>query len=115
MFGLLPATSPRAIRTGSWLEQEAFTNARGTTRRAASFAVIAAALCLAPQSVYAARPHLHWPFEIEGGQYTPVAWTDIAGWNEDDHLAAFTAFRTSCRPIAAQKNPPIDPALNAKA
>jgi membrane-bound lytic murein transglycosylase A len=97
------------------LEPEAFTNARGTTRFAASFAVIAAALCLASQSVYAARPHLDWPFEIEGGQYAPVAWTDIAGWNEDDHLSAFTAFRTSCRPIAAQKNLPVDPALNTKA
>ena len=38
-----------------------------------------------------------------------VAWADIAGWNEDDHLAAFKAFRASCKPIAAQTQPPADP------
>src|SRR5882757_8698549 len=117
MFGLLPATSPRAIRTGSWLETEAFTKARGTTRRGASLVVMAAALWLAPQSVYAARPHLaphltpplSWPLEIEGSQYAPIAWADIAGWSEDDHLQAFTAFRISCKPIAALQTPPADP------
>lgn len=37
-----------------------------------------------------------------------MAWADIAGWNEDDHLQAFTAFRISCKPIAAQQKPPAD-------
>jgi membrane-bound lytic murein transglycosylase A len=102
------------------LEPEAFTKARGTTRRGASLVVIAAALWLAPQSVYAARPHLAprltpqlspqlpWPLEIEGSQYAPIAWADIAGWSEDDHLQAFTAFRISCKPIAALQKPPAD-------
>jgi peptidoglycan lytic transglycosylase A len=69
--------------------------------------VIAATLSLAP--AHAARPHLAWPFEIEGSQYAPVAWADIPGWSEDDHLKAFSAFRTSCNPIAAQRKPPADP------
>ena len=47
-------------------------------------------------------PSLELPLEISGSQYAPVAWADIAGWNEDDHLAAYKAFRASCRPIAAQ-------------
>ena len=34
-----------------------------------------------------------------------VAWSDIAGWGEDDHLAAYQTFRTSCKPIAAQTKP----------
>ena len=38
-------------------------------------------------------------FEISGSQYAPLAWADIAGWNDDDHLAAYKAFRTSCKPI----------------
>jgi len=38
-----------------------------------------------------------------------VAWADIAGWSEDDHLLAYKAFRTSCRPIAAQRNPLAEP------
>jgi membrane-bound lytic murein transglycosylase A len=38
-----------------------------------------------------------------------VAWSDIAGWNEDDHLAAYKAFRVSCRSIAEQQGPAPDP------
>jgi membrane-bound lytic murein transglycosylase A len=38
-----------------------------------------------------------------------VAWADIAGWSEDDHLQAYKAFRVSCRPISAQREPPADP------
>ncbi len=38
----------------------------------------------------------------------PVAWSEIVGWAEDDHLAAYNAFRVSCRPIAAQRTPPAD-------
>jgi membrane-bound lytic murein transglycosylase A len=54
-------------------------------------------------------PRLDLPIEISGGQYAPVAWADIAGWREDDHLLAYGAFRTSCRPISAQQKPPADP------
>ena len=56
--------------------------------------------------------HIHeleLPFQINGGQYAPVAWSEIAGWSEDDHLAAYKAFRVSCRPISAQRTPPADP------
>ena len=49
-----------------------------------------------------------WPLEISGSQYAPVAWADIAGWSEDDHLQAYKAFRLSCRPISAQRTPPAD-------
>ena len=54
-------------------------------------------------------PRLEWPLEVGGSQYTPLAWTDIAGWTEDEHLLAYKAFRTSCASIAAQRNPPADP------
>jgi membrane-bound lytic murein transglycosylase A len=111
------------------LAPAALTNARGLKRYAAAACVIAAALSLAPLVAYAARalhsahvvvpdpprpriipyPELAWPFEISGSQYAPVAWADIAGWNEDDHLQAYKAFRASCTPISAQRNPPADP------
>jgi len=88
--------------------------------------VIAAALLLVPLAAFAARhlrhahqhppasrslpyPRLAWPLQISGSQYAPLAWSEIAGWNDDDHLAAYQAFRTSCRPIAAQTTPPADP------
>lgn len=54
-------------------------------------------------------PRLEWPLEISGSQYAPLAWTDIAGWNEDGHLLAYKAFRTSCVSIAGQRNPPAEP------
>ena len=48
------------------------------------------------------------PLQISGSQYAPLAWSDIAGWNDDDHLAAYKAFRASCKPIAAQQGPPSE-------
>jgi membrane-bound lytic murein transglycosylase A len=33
----------------------------------------------------------------------------MAGWSGDDHLEAYKAFRTSCKPISAQRKPPADP------
>ena len=53
-------------------------------------------------------PQLDLPLQIDNSQYAPLAWADVSGWNEDDHLAAYRAFRTSCRPIAAQHGPPVD-------
>jgi membrane-bound lytic murein transglycosylase A len=114
------------------LAREALTDARGFWRLAATLGVIALALLLAPLAADAARrahrerithgviarppaarpipyPRLEWPFEISGSQYIPVAWADIAGWSDDDHLQAYKAFRVSCKPIAAQHNTPADP------
>ena len=111
------------------MAREALNNARGAGRFAVALCAIAAALSLSSSSGFAAHrshashsarqhhpavrhlpyPRLAWPLEISGSQYTPVAWTDIAGWSEDDHLQAYKAFRTSCRPIAAQRKPPAEP------
>ena len=94
--------------------------------------MIAIALSLASFAAYAARtrhavrplppprqipyPQLAWPLEISGSQYAPLAWAEVAGWSEDDHLQAYRAFRASCRPIAAERTPPADPkADNPKA
>ncbi len=48
------------------------------------------------------------PLEINNSQYVPLSWADIPGWYEDDHLAAYKTFRTSCRSIVAQNGPPTD-------
>src|SRR6202043_3831551 len=129
MFGHLPATRRHAIRTGSWLAREALTNAGGVKRYAAASCVIALVWSLVPLVAGAARvarpahtprpdlpqprhvpyPRLASPLEISGSQYSPVAWRDIAGWNDDDHLQAYKAFRVSCKPIAAQHNLPPEP------
>ena len=53
-------------------------------------------------------PTLELPLEIPNSQYVPIDWSELVGWREDDHLAAYKAFRTSCQPIAAQSGPPAD-------
>jgi membrane-bound lytic murein transglycosylase A len=87
-------------------------------------AAIAVAVSLAPLNALAARyarshysdprpapsrplpyPSLELPLQINGGQYTTAAWSDIAGWSADDHLAAYKVFRVSCKPIVAQTKP----------
>ena len=49
-----------------------------------------------------------WPLEINGSQYVPLSWSNVAGWTDDDPLPAFKTFRDSCKPIAAQTKPPAD-------
>jgi len=39
------------------------------------------------------------PLKLVGSQLEPVNWTELAGWMDDDHLAAFAAYQTSCRAI----------------
>lgn len=54
-------------------------------------------------------PRLAFPLEISGAQYLPLAWSDVAEWGEDDHLAAYKAFRASCRSIADQRQASAEP------
>jgi peptidoglycan lytic transglycosylase A len=53
-------------------------------------------------------PQLDLPMQISGSQYIPLNWADVPGWNDDDQLAAFQTFRTSCRSIAAQHDATAD-------
>ena len=86
---------------------EARSNARAPRGRAAT-CMMAVALSLAPGVASAKRLPATSPLEIAGSQYSPVAWSDIDGWRDDDQLLAFRAFRTSCTPIVAQQKPPAD-------
>jgi membrane-bound lytic murein transglycosylase A len=43
------------------------------------------------------------PLQIPDTQLEPIAWSDIVGWAEDDHAAAFITFRTSCNPFLARR------------
>ena len=107
------------------MAREALTNAAGVKRYAAASCVIALVWSLVPfadaarvahtprpdlpQPRHIPYPRLASPLEISGSQYSPVAWGDIAGWKDDDHLQAYKAFRVSCKPIAAQHNLPAEP------
>ena len=106
---------------------EAPASSRGYRTRAAAHWLIAFALALLPASADSRAVHsryhraepqpkkrllpypaLELPLEIPNSQYVPLGWSEVAGWSDDDHLAAYRAFRTSCRPIAAQNGPPLD-------
>ena len=43
------------------------------------------------------------PLTLPDSQLEPVTWSDLGGWSADDHLAAFIAFQTSCRPLLAAR------------
>ncbi|MBM3527551.1 MAG: lytic transglycosylase [Alphaproteobacteria bacterium] len=44
-------------------------------------------------------PEAREPFKMADTQFVPVAFSDIEGWSDDDHDAAFHAFLKSCRAI----------------
>jgi membrane-bound lytic murein transglycosylase A len=50
-----------------------------------------------------------WPLEFPNSQYLALKWSQLQGWADDDQLAAFAAFRVSCRPIAAERGVPATP------
>ena len=107
------------------MAREALTDLARLKRYAAAGLVAAVVLSLVPLAAWAARgwrarhapvqavrqlpyPRLELPIQIAGSQYIPLSFADIPGWTEDDHLAAYKAFRTSCRPIAAQPSQPSE-------
>ncbi|HXF87576.1 MAG TPA: MltA domain-containing protein [Xanthobacteraceae bacterium] len=57
-------------------------------------------------------------FRLPGAQLKPVSWSEIGGWEEDDHAAAFQTFLKSCKVIvegapARLANRPLYSALQA--
>src|SRR5262245_13522913 len=43
------------------------------------------------------------PLQAPDTQLEPITWSDIDGWANDDHAAAFGAFRISCNPFLARR------------
>jgi membrane-bound lytic murein transglycosylase A len=46
------------------------------------------------------------PLKVPDSQLEPVRWEELQGWTQDDHLAAFTAFQTSCHALRAMRPAP---------
>jgi membrane-bound lytic murein transglycosylase A len=56
-----------------------------------------------------------WPV-IPDAQFEPLRWAELAAWHDDDHAAAFDAFRSGCAVARTRKKPiregrPMDVAL----
>ncbi len=45
------------------------------------------------------------PITFPDTQYEPVDWSDLDGWDNDDHAAAFATFLASCRTLGAKQRP----------
>jgi membrane-bound lytic murein transglycosylase A len=41
--------------------------------------------------------------KFAGSQLEPIKWAELAGWTDDDHLAAFAAYQTSCQAISKRR------------
>src|SRR5690606_17219873 len=100
--GHSPGIPPRAIRTGSWCGRKAWSERPAARLWAAAWL---AALALTTPAATAAKER-RAPLAIPESQYIPVPWSGIAGWREDDQLAALAAFRTSCRALAPPAGTP---------
>jgi membrane-bound lytic murein transglycosylase A len=56
-----------------------------------------------------AEPGVKSRIRVPAAKYEPVAFTDLPGWAQDDHLAAFKAFLKSCeRVVASARDKPAD-------
>ena len=49
------------------------------------------------------------PLRIADARLEPLAWSDLDGWQADDHAAAFAAFLASCRNLIAGSKTARDP------
>jgi membrane-bound lytic murein transglycosylase A len=64
-------------------------------------------LCLAGGAASAATAQ-PTALKIANSQLEPLAWADLNGWTDDDHVAAFKTFMDSCRAILPRTNPGRD-------
>ena len=67
----------------------------------ALLAALLAGFCLAASAAAQAPSPLKFP----NSQLEPLTWSDLAGWADDDHLAAFNTFMDSCKAIIPRTNP----------
>jgi membrane-bound lytic murein transglycosylase A len=66
------------------------------SRRCLSFFILLVGVIAVPLTVHAQE---RAPIEFPDTQYEPVDWTDLDGWDGDDHAAAFATFLASCRTL----------------
>jgi membrane-bound lytic murein transglycosylase A len=70
-------------------------------RRCLRLAVAFAGLLFVPATAFAQDSA---PIIFPGTQYEPIEWSDLDGWESDDHAAAFAAFLTSCQTLDTKRH-----------
>jgi membrane-bound lytic murein transglycosylase A len=66
------------------------------SRRCLSLFILLVGVIAVPPTVHGQERK---PIEFPDTQYEPVDWTDLDGWDGDDHAAAFATFLASCRTL----------------
>ena len=77
--------------------------------RGLASSVVGAVLCCAAAAALAEEP-----FRLPATQLEPVHWSELPGWEKDDHLAALGAYQKSCqalRKMGARDHGPITNSL----
>jgi membrane-bound lytic murein transglycosylase A len=82
------------MTSGRWLETRKAGPVAGTALVAAGLS-LGLALGLAPRAHAEGRN----PTKISEAQYEPTMFSEMPGWAEDDHDAAFASFRNSCKAL----------------
>src|SRR5689334_3997763 len=105
MCGPLRVTCRRVIPIGNWspprLGTERMTiepsfRVRVHARRGLTVSIGALVLALSTVSPGLAR---EIPMHLKNAHVVPLAFSDLRGWSEDDHGAAYGAFLKSCNAI----------------
>src|SRR6516225_601186 len=103
------ASAQAATKASAQASAKASTQATKASAQESAKASTKAATQASSQASAKASPQdasAQLPLKLSGSQLEPVKWTELAGWTADDHLAAFAAYRESCR--AARKTPRSD-------
>src|SRR5579884_423084 len=100
MYGPSRATFPRVIPTGKSSPPKPDSKRMPVRGRAfGGLALLVGVLaCLAAFAASDAEP-----LKLPNTQYEPVAWSDLDGWADDDHAAAFATFLGSCRALLGKQ------------
>jgi membrane-bound lytic murein transglycosylase A len=73
--------------------------------RLATSSILLASLAVACASGMTAAAAQVSSVKIPNSQLEPLAWSDLGGWAEDDHMAAFKTFMDSCKAILPRTSP----------
>jgi membrane-bound lytic murein transglycosylase A len=73
--------------------------------RLATSSILLASLAVACASGMTAAAAQVSSVKIPNSQLEPLAWSDLSGWAEDDHMAAFKTFMDSCKAILPRTSP----------
>src|SRR5262249_1075949 len=115
MCGPSRATSPRAIRIGSWSPPKPVNDRSAAMTAALRLRLPTVLLALLAGSGIALRASALEPLRLPDASLEPLGWHELDGWRSDDHATAFSVFLASCRPLLKGAKPIPETTLMSEA